>query len=134
MENDDGAVYCKCCKIFLNGQEQYNDHVLGKKHRKNYTRTSRHTDVEVAQHGLPERVSIPRRGQQVLEQHVMVVSGRHLTTLQYDEFSTLYDLDQLFRPYALTVFHGLLEHPHPDLLLRVLFERLEGAVNVVSLG
>ena len=33
-ENEDGAVYCKYCDMWLNGPSQWEDHKLGKKHRK----------------------------------------------------------------------------------------------------
>ena len=32
------AVYCETCQMWLNGQEQWDDHVGGKKHRKNVRR------------------------------------------------------------------------------------------------
>ena len=128
MEIVDGPVYCEFCEMYLNGSEQYTNHILGKKHKTACTKSLRNKSVEASQQGLPQRLLIARRGQQVLTHDVLAVSGRHLTTLQYDEFSTWNDLNHLLRPYALTVFHGLSHEPHSDLLLRVLFGRLQATV------
>ena len=36
---DGRAVYCPDCQMWLNGPEQWHDHLIGKKHRKNIGRT-----------------------------------------------------------------------------------------------
>ena len=35
---DDGVVYCSCCVMFLNGPVQWEDHRIGKKHKKRLKR------------------------------------------------------------------------------------------------
>ena len=35
------AVYCKACQTWLNGPRQWNDHRIGKKHRKNEAKQRR---------------------------------------------------------------------------------------------
>ena len=32
---DDGSIKCEFCKQWLNGQDQWEDHKMGKKHKKN---------------------------------------------------------------------------------------------------
>ena len=31
---EDGSVYCRACEFWLNSQTQWEDHVIGKKHKK----------------------------------------------------------------------------------------------------
>ena len=35
---EDGAVYCNICEVWLNGPAQWDDHKLGRKHRRNDAR------------------------------------------------------------------------------------------------
>ena len=39
--NDDGAIWCPICEMWLSGPAQWEDHLIGKKHRKNVVRASR---------------------------------------------------------------------------------------------
>ena len=34
-DEEDGAIYCDDCDMWLNGPEQFDHHLIGKKHRKN---------------------------------------------------------------------------------------------------
>ena len=36
--NENGAVYCEYCEMWLNGPTQWEDHKIGKKHKKNVRR------------------------------------------------------------------------------------------------
>lgn len=38
-ESQEGAVYCEDCEMWLNGPTQWEDHKIGKKHKKNLART-----------------------------------------------------------------------------------------------
>ena len=38
MQWTEPAVYCRTCQFWLNGQQQWKDHISGKKHRKNVRR------------------------------------------------------------------------------------------------
>ena len=40
-----GAIYCECCEMWINGPTQYEDHKLGKKHRKNSHPPSRRPET-----------------------------------------------------------------------------------------
>jgi hypothetical protein len=46
----DDAIYCPTCEFYLNGKDQYGDHLKGKKHKKNAKRTR-------AERGLPATVT-----------------------------------------------------------------------------
>ena len=36
LDQESGAYYCSCCDMWLNGPDQWEDHKIGKKHRKNH--------------------------------------------------------------------------------------------------
>ena len=38
-ESSEGAVYCEDCEMWLNGPTQWEDHKIGKKHKKHFART-----------------------------------------------------------------------------------------------
>ena len=38
MPSTEPAVYCRTCQFWLNGRQQWTDHLIGKKHRKNVLR------------------------------------------------------------------------------------------------
>ena len=38
QDEEDGAVYCEWCEMWLNGPTQWEDHKIGKKHKKNIAR------------------------------------------------------------------------------------------------
>ena len=44
IECDDDAIYCDCCKMWLNGPTQWEDHKIGKKHKK-YSKGARPTNA-----------------------------------------------------------------------------------------
>ena len=45
---EDGAAYCKQCKIWLNGRPQWEGHLAGKKHRGSLKRLQRDASTRVA--------------------------------------------------------------------------------------
>ena len=40
-KSDEGAVYCQDCKRWLNGPTQWEEHKIGKRHRKSHGRYER---------------------------------------------------------------------------------------------
>jgi hypothetical protein len=59
-EGPDDAIYCPTCEMWLNGRDQYEDHLKGKKHKKNAKRTR-------AERGLPATVMSNGANQPVAE-------------------------------------------------------------------
>ena len=57
------AVYCECCGMELNGPKQFQEHKIGKKHKKNMRRHARH-----AQNQEPGPPALP--GSQPAEEHL----------------------------------------------------------------
>ena len=51
-ETENGAKYCKDCAMWLNGPQQYEDHVIGKKHKNNLKKAK--TNAEVAPKKPPQ--------------------------------------------------------------------------------
>ena len=51
---DNSAIYCEYCEMWLNGPTQYEDHKIGKKHKKNYRKS------EGKQHSAPEKTVVPK--------------------------------------------------------------------------
>ena len=35
VDGPTGSIYCEACTMWLNGKEQYRDHIVGHKHRRN---------------------------------------------------------------------------------------------------
>ena len=41
QDEEDGAVYCEWCEMYLNGPTQWEDHKIGKKHKKHSKRKNK---------------------------------------------------------------------------------------------
>ena len=59
-EEESTAVYCKQCQTWLNGPRQWEDHKIGKKHRKNVQRQARLNSPPPAAHvPIPKKIPKP---------------------------------------------------------------------------
>ena len=42
------AVYCEVCEFWLNGPTEWEDHKIGKKHKRRIRRSRRHQSITIA--------------------------------------------------------------------------------------
>ena len=75
------AVYCVICEMWINGDVQWQDHSIGRKHKKNLKRTHGEPDPEPKSEG----VEIPKATVIIIEQTAIYndAVGRYVLSL-YD--------------------------------------------------
>ena len=54
-----GAKYCYYCKMDLNGPQQFEDHVIGKKHKNNVKKLEAMSKAEPTEVEIPEKRAFP---------------------------------------------------------------------------
>ena len=69
--NEDGAVYCKHCEMWLNGPTQWEDHKIGKKHKKNVRQKDPHPRCWSSCNGVENAPYEPSMGEYFPEEGLL---------------------------------------------------------------